>query len=422
VLATAIVWGFATPPAAAEDVDRIVAVVGHHIILNSELESQLELAATQQRIDLNQPGIKDVVRADLLDQMISDRLMLIQAERDTLITVSDPEVERELDTHLQRIQSQFPSPEDFYKQLASEGLSLPELRRRYRREVRNQLLKQKLVQSRVRDVEVSAPEVDAFYNEFRDSLPDQVAAVHLQTILLTVEVSQSTKDSVQTFAGLIRDSIQAGASFGDMARRYSSDGSAESGGDLGWFGRKVMVPEFERAAFGLAVGEISGAVKTQFGYHLIKCLERERERVHAAHILFRTTPTGLDQEKALAFAREVRDQLVGGADFAAMAKEHSADSTTAAAGGDLGWIPLTTLPPNFAAAIGTNGAGSLLDPVSAEEGIHIIKVVDRRDDRPYDLELDRAEITEMARREKTGRYVEEWVTELRGEIYVDVRL
>jgi peptidyl-prolyl cis-trans isomerase SurA len=410
------------PRTAAEDVDRIVAVVGHHIILDSELESQLTLAATQQQIDLSQPGLKDELRADLLDQMISDRLMLIQAERDTLITVSDPEVERELDTHLERIQSQFPSPEDFYKQLAAEGLSLPELRRRYRREVRNQLLKQRLIQSRVRDVEVSAPEVDAFYNEFKDSLPDQVAAVHLQTILIKVEVSRHTLDSVQAFASLIRDSIEAGASFADMARRYSSDGSAESGGDLGWFGRKVMVPEFERAAFGLAVGEISGPVKTQFGYHLISCLEREREKVHAAHILFRTSPAGDDQEQALAEARALRERLANGADFAALAKEFSADSATAAAGGDLGWIPLGSLPQNFAAAIGTNGAGSLLDPVPAEEGIHLIRVADRRDDRPYDLMLDRAEITEMAKREKTGRLVEEWVTELRDEIYVDVRL
>ena len=124
----------------------------------------------------------------------------------------------------------------------------------------------------------------------------------------------------------------------------------------------------------------------------------------------------------MAEAQALREQLEGGADFAALAKQHSADSATAAAGGELGWIPLSGLPANFAAAIGTNGAGTLLEPVPAEEGIHIIHVADRRDDRPFDLELDRAEIKEMARREKTGRFVEEWVVELRNDIYVDVRL
>jgi parvulin-like peptidyl-prolyl isomerase len=88
----------------------------------------------------------------------------------------------------------------------------------------------------------------------------------------------------------------------------------------------------------------------------------------------------------------------------------------------LGWIPLSSLPENFASAIGTLPAGSFPDPVPADEGIHVFKIVERRDDRPYDLELDRKELTEMARREKTGRKVEEWVARLRQDYYVDVRL
>jgi peptidyl-prolyl cis-trans isomerase SurA len=403
-------------------VDRIVAVVGSHIILESELESQLVLASSQQRVDLGDSARRAEMRRDLLDQMVSDRLMLIQAERDTSIRVSDAEVERELDAHLTRIQGQFPSPEDFYKQLAAEGLTLAELRRRYRQEVKNQLLKQRLIQSRVRDVAVSAPEVDAFFEKYRDSLPNQVAGVHLWTILYPVELSQSTTDSVMHFAESLSDSIAAGASFEDLARRYSSDGSASSGGDLGWFGRGVMVPEFERAAFGLAKGEVSGVVRTQFGLHLIKSLDRDGNRVHAEHILLRIRYSPEDLEQALSKAREIRARLEAGEDFGALAKQYSVDSTTATNGGDLGWIPLSALPESFVTVIGTHPAGTLLEPVAAEEGIHILKIADRREDRPYDLELDRKELTEMARREKTGRKVEEWVAQLRQEYYVDVRL
>jgi peptidyl-prolyl cis-trans isomerase SurA len=412
--------GFAV--ASADVVDRIVAVVGPHIILESELESQLVLSATQQQVDLSVPETRDRMRRELLDQMVSDRLMLIQAERDTSIKVSDAEVERELEGHLARIQSQFSSPDDFYKQLAAEGLSLAELRRRYRREVKNQLLKQKLIQSRVRDVEVSAPEVDAFFAQYRDSLPQQVAAVHLWSILYPVNVSEHTVDSMKAFAESLRDSIVAGASFEELAKRYSADGSAASGGDLGWFGKGVMVPEFERAAFGLAQGEVSGVVRTQFGFHLIKSLERDGSRVHAEHILFRIRYSPEDLERAQAQAREIRNRLEAGEDFGALAKQYSVDSSTASSGGDLGWIPLSALPENFAAAIGTHPAGTLLDPVAADEGVHILKIVERRDDRPYDLELDRKDLTEMARREKTGRLVEAWVSELRRDYYVDIRL
>jgi len=408
--------------ASADVVDRIVAVVGPHIILESELESQLVLSATQQQVDLSVPETRDRMRRELLEQMVSDRLMLIQAERDTSIKVSDAEVERELESHLARIQSQFSSPDDFYKQLAAEGLSLAELRRRYRREVKNQLLKQKLIQSRVRDVEVSAPEVDAFFAQYRDSLPQQVAAVHLWSILYPVNVSEHTVDSMKAFAESLRDSIGAGASFEELARRYSADGSAASGGDLGWFGKGAMVPEFERAAFGLAQGEVSGVVRTQFGFHLIKSLERDGSRVHAEHILLRIRYSPEDLELAQAQAREIRNRLEAGEDFGALAKQYSVDSSTASSGGDLGWVPLSALPENFAVAIGTHPAGTLLDPVAADEGVHILKIVERRDDRPYDLELDRKDLTEMARREKTGRLVEAWVSELRRNYYVDIRL
>ena len=406
----------------AEPLDRIVAVVGHHIILDSELESQLVLWATQQRLDLNAPGVREEASRQILDQMVSDRLMLIQAERDTSIKVSDQEVERELDAHLQRILSQFPSQEDFYKQLAAEGLSLPELRRRYRREVRNQVLKQRLIQARLRDVEISAPEVDAFFEQFRDSLPEQTPAVHLRDILFPVKVSDQSIDSVQAVAEAVLDSIQAGADFGDMARRYSADGSAASGGDLGWFGRNVMVPEFERAAFSLAVGEVSGTVHTQFGYHLIKSLERQGDRVHAAHILFRTLPSQADLSAATAEAESLRDRILAGEDFAALAKQYSVDSATAINGGDLGWIPWSSLPEPFLSHVGDSPAGAVLDPVAADDGIHIIRIEERREARPYDLALDRAEITEMAKREKTGRMVEEWVEMLRQDIYVEERL
>jgi peptidyl-prolyl cis-trans isomerase SurA len=348
--------------------------------------------------------------------------MLIQAERDTSIKVSDREVEQELDTHLQRIQGQFPSPEDFYKQLSQEGLTLPELRRRYRREVRNQLLKQKLIEKRVRSIEISAPEVDAFYAVFKDSLPEQIAAVHLADILLRVTASDHTADSVRAIAQAVLDSLYAGADFGEMAQHHSDDPTGAQGGDLGWFGRGVMVPEFERAAFGLPVGEVSGLVRTQFGFHIIKSLERQGDRVHAAHILFRTLPSEADMADAMAEARKLRDSLAAGVEFAALAKRYSGDSATAAGGGDLGWIPLATLPEPFASSVGTYPGGTILDPVQAEDGIHLIKIEARRTDRPYDLELDRTEITEMAKREKTGRVVEEWVAELRDEIYVDIRL
>ena len=96
-------------------------------------------------------------------------------------------------------------------------------------------------------------------------------------------------------AGEILTKVKAGEqSFEELAKEYSEDMTADSGGDLGFFSRGQMVPEFEEAAFNLGEGEVSDLVKTRFGYHIIKVLEKttneetgEVEQVHAAHILIR---------------------------------------------------------------------------------------------------------------------------------------
>ncbi|MHB1709568.1 MAG: peptidylprolyl isomerase [Thermoplasmataceae archaeon] len=77
----------------------------------------------------------------------------------------------------------------------------------------------------------------------------------------------------ESLAREIMEKIKKGESFGKLAEQYSLDGSRKRGGDLGYFGRGAMVREFEKAAFSLKKGEISGIVKTQYGYHVIKRID-----------------------------------------------------------------------------------------------------------------------------------------------------
>ena len=77
----------------------------------------------------------------------------------------------------------------------------------------------------------------------------------------------------QSTALEVLEKLKKGESFSKLALEYSLDGSRKQGGDLGWFGRGAMVKEFEEAAFKLNKGEVSGLVRTQFGYHIIKRLE-----------------------------------------------------------------------------------------------------------------------------------------------------
>jgi peptidyl-prolyl cis-trans isomerase SurA len=248
-------------PAYAEVIDRVVAVVDKQIILKSELDAQVQLYAMQNKIDITQPGLRDTLQSQMLDRMIEDKVLLVEAGRDTSITVTNKDVEAALSSQIEKIKSQFASEDAFLAQLRTEGLTLKELRTQYRDEVRNQLLKEKFIQQKLEQVHISSGEVKEFYEANRDSLPQKPAGVRLAHILISTAPSQATKDSIFQYAQLIRSKALAGEDFALLAKTYSQDPSAGEGGDLNWFSRGAMVPEFENAAFALQPGQISDVIR-----------------------------------------------------------------------------------------------------------------------------------------------------------------
>ncbi|NNU89636.1 peptidylprolyl isomerase [Anoxybacillus sp. CHMUD] len=125
--------------------------------------------------------------------------------------------------------------------------------------VKLDLLRQKAA---MEDMKVTDEELKKYYNEYKP----KVKASHI-----LVDDEKTAKD--------IKAKLEKGEDFAELAKEYSKDtGSAQNGGDLGWFGPGKMVEEFEKAAYALKVGEISDPVKTQFGYHIIKVTDKEKKK------------------------------------------------------------------------------------------------------------------------------------------------
>jgi parvulin-like peptidyl-prolyl isomerase len=124
------------------------------------------------------------------------------------------------------------------------------------------------------------------------SLDDLRGKVKFQLEKQKLQDKLASDDSINAAAKAkaedVLKQVQAGGDFSELAKKYSEDSSASNGGDLGFFGRGQMVKEFEDAAFSMDVGQVSGLVKSQFGYHIIKVLEKKDDTVHAAHILIKT--------------------------------------------------------------------------------------------------------------------------------------
>jgi peptidyl-prolyl cis-trans isomerase SurA len=409
-------------PVFAETLDRVVAVVDKQIILQSELEAQVQLYAMQAKLDLSKPGLKDTLENQILDRMIDDKVILVEAGRDTSISVSNKEVEDALTSQIERIRSQFGSEEAFQSQLSAEGLTLKTLRNQYRDEVRNQLLKEKFIQKELEKVHVSSGEVMEFYQANRDSLPEKPAGVRLAHILFSTNPSKATLDSLYNYATLIRKKALEGEDFATLAKTYSQDPSAGDGGDLGWFSKGTMVPEFEEAAFSLQPGQISDVIQTQFGYHIIKCTGRKEDKIRASHILIRIQASDEDLRTKLALADSIYDQLQNGADFSVMAHKYSDDEASADSSGELGWYSAEDLLPTFKEAIQGLSVGQISKPVYSDFGYHIIKLEDRRDSGNIDPKEDYDALAEMARRDKTQKQLEEYISRISSKMYIDKRL
>jgi len=406
---------------AAEMLEEPIAVVGDRIILRSEWETQLTLYAMQNKLDVNSPAVRDTVGQALLEQMINDQLILIQAERDTTLTVTAQEIDAALEERLTELRRRFTTEEEYRAQLVKEGLSERDLRVRYRQDVQNQLLKQKLIQRKLTDVAVSNGEVREFYSNYRDSLPIQPEAIKLAHILMTVEVSLATVDSARARITAILKDIQQGLDFAEAARRFSTDATASSGGDVGWFGKGDMVGAFEEAALQLVPGQVSGVVRTPMGWHLIQCVERERDRVHARHIVLSLAPTAIDSAAVLARADSVARAARAGADFCELAQRFSRDEESRKNCGELGWYPVGEMYPEFKTALQDAKSGDIVGPVSTQFGRHVLRVLDRRAERRFEITQDWDAIKQMARQDKTNRVVSDWILEIRQQTYVDVR-
>lgn len=129
-------------------------------------------------------------------------------------------------------------------------------------------------------------------DDFKEKIKQSIVQKKLAEKILA---DDSLNEPAKKQAEEIKKQIDSGADFAELAKKYSTDGSASNGGDLGLVSKGQTVPEFEAAAFGLQDGQVSGVVKTQFGYHIIKVTGTEGEQKRVSHILIK----GVDLESWL---------------------------------------------------------------------------------------------------------------------------
>jgi peptidyl-prolyl cis-trans isomerase SurA len=409
--------------AAGEVVEKIVAVVEEEPILLSDIELRYQQLVAQGVVDTADTAQARSIRQQILDQLIDDRLILLEAEAQG-IQVAGDEVEQAVEDAIQNLITQFGGREAFEEQLRREGLTEEELRQRYREDARKQLLANRLVGQEIRSkVEVTDADVRAFYEENRDQLPKKPKLLRVSDIFIRLRPDSMVEARRYAEALQIRQEILDGrVTFEEAARLYSDDPSSDNGGDLGRFQRGDLDPAFEAAAFRLQPGEISMPVRSRFGYHLIRLDEKAPDGswARAHHILLALAPSKLDETRARMRAEQVRARLLSGESFEAVAREVSDDSLSARNGGDLGWLPMDAFQGAVKAVVDTLKLGQISEVIPGDGGFHILKITGQQEPGEYTFEEIREDLTEMVRRQRMEEAYREWMEKLRQKYYVEV--
>ncbi len=272
-------------------IDEVVAVVGNKIILESDLEAQA-IQAKAQGSTLSHQTLKCLALEDMLIQ----KLLIAQAEVDS-VKITDSQVEGSLDQRMRYYISQFGSQEkleSFY------GKSVLEIKNEFRDVIRDQLMADEVKEGIIGKVKVTPSEVRSFYNKIPiDSIPLIPMEYEVRQIIKKPVVKPEELELLRNRLKGYRDRIVAGERFTTFAALYSEDpGSASRGGELGFYRRGELYPEFEAVAFSLEKGQVSDIVKTKAGYHVIQMIERRGESVNVRHILLKPKPSPVELEQA----------------------------------------------------------------------------------------------------------------------------
>ncbi len=262
---------FGTISSSEAVVDRVVAVVNQEIITLSEVEKWAkpfgEKIITEDRLERREQ-LQEVYRR-VLEKLIEEKLIDQEVKKNG-IKISSKEIEATLEEVKRRNTA---TQEELERALAAEGLTLDA----YKKQIEKGLQRKKLINWSVKvEMKLGEKELRDFYQKNADRYRPNES--YRPSHILFVVPKDATPDEVKEIkkkCQTVLEKIKEGSDFGEMVLLYSQDTSSKDMGDLGYFKKGELVPAFEREALRLKIGEVSGIVRTEFGFHIIKLLDRK---------------------------------------------------------------------------------------------------------------------------------------------------
>ena len=281
-------------------VDQIVAVVGKNIILKSDIEGMYQ---QQQAQGITTEGD---MKCEILENLLVEKLLLAEAELDTTITVSDSQLNQNLEQRIQYFTSHLGSEKEveaYFKK------SIIDLKSDLQEVIKNQQMTQQMQGKIIDKVTVTPAEVRYHYKNLPPAeIPQIDAQIEYAQIVVQPIISIEEEDRIKSTLRELKRRIESGeSSFAPLAVMYSEDGSARNGGELDYMGRGNLDPAYASAAFNLKGDKISNVVKSDFGYHIIQVIDRKGEQIKTRHIIMMPKASPKAMEKAFGQIDSIAD-------------------------------------------------------------------------------------------------------------------
>lgn len=408
-------------------VDQIVAVVGKNIILKSDIEGMFQ---QQQAQGITTEGD---MKCEILENLLVEKLLLAEAELDTTITVSDSQLNQNLEQRIQYFTSHLGSEKEveayFKKSIIDLKADLQEV-------IKNQQMTQQMQGKIIDKVTVTPAEVRYHFKNLPEAeIPQIDAQVEYAQITVQPIISLEEEDRIKSTLRELKRRIESGESgFAPLAVIYSEDGSARNGGELDYMGRGQLDPAYAAAAFNLKGDKISNVVKSDFGYHIIQVVDRKGEQIKTRHIIMMPKPSAKAMEKAFGQIDSIADFIRKGTfKFEEAAMRYSYDKDSRNNGGvvinpetgESKW-KMSELDPDVSKVIAKMNINEIskpfktIDEKKQQTVYKIIKLINKTNAHQANLRDDYVELSNIYMASKKEKTLDNWIREKQSGTYVHI--
>ena len=407
--------------------EEVAWIVGDEAIFKSDIEEQyLQLQYERTPIEGNPYCV-------IPEQIAIEKLFLHQAKIDT-IEVANSTVQQSVDARINYFIANLGSKEKVEEYFRKP---LPEIREQLMNTVRDQYTIQQVQSNLTKDVKATPADVRKFYNSIpKDSLPLIQKQVEVEIITINPVIPQQEIDEVKSRLRDYAQRVNNGESdFATLALLYSEDGSAMTGGEIGFKSRNDLVTEYANVAFNLNdPKKVSKIVETEFGYHNIQLLEKRGDRINTRHILLKPKVSETDLDSAVAKLDSLRKDIVANKYTFEQAALYVSQDKDSRNNKGLMMNPNThttlfemaDLPDDIGKVVDKLNVGEMSEPFitinqsNNRQQVAMVKLVRRIEAHKADLAEDFQVLKTMYENQRKSDIIDEWVKEKQSKTYVHI--